>query len=116
MKINVTPNSSQKIPQKFSFFTEESWNGEKEKYGDGLEGLFSGKKQETFILLEDDSVNFLIGLGKKPKDFEVQNTAEKFSYDSRKKIRAQTTLLVCFGLNNTQIENSIKGLFIFIAF
>ena len=112
MKINLTGNSSNKIHQKFSFFTEESWVQEKDDFKEKLNGLFAAKKDETFILLEENSVHYLIGLGSKPQNFEIQACAEKFTYDFRKKIKAATTLLNSENFNSDQIENIVKGLYL----
>ena len=112
MKINLTGNSSNTIGQKFSFFTEESWIQEKDDFKEKLNGLFAAKKDETFILLEENSVHYLIGLGSKPQNFEIQACAEKFTYDFRKKIKAATTLLNSKTFNADQIENLVKGLYL----
>lgn len=112
MKINLTGNSSNTIGQKFSFFTEESWIQEKDDFKEKLNGLFAAKKDETFILLEENSVHYLIGLGSKPQNFEIQACAEKFTYDFRKKIKATTTLLNSENFNSDQIECLVKGLYL----
>lgn len=110
MKINLTGNSSNTIGQKFSFFTQESWVQEKDDFKEKLNGLFTAKKDETFILLEENSVHYLIGLGSKPQNFEIQACAEKFTYDFRKKIKADITLLNSENFNSDQIESLVKGL------
>ena len=112
MKINLTGNSSKTIGQKFSFFTEEIWLQEKEKFKENLNDLFSAKKDETFILLEENAVHYLIGFGSNPKNFEIQSTAEKFTYDFRKKIKAENTLLNSEHFNSPQIESLVKGLYV----
>lgn len=112
MKINLTGNSSNTIGQKFSFFTQESWVQEKDDFKEKLNGLFTAKKDETFILLEENSVHYLIGLGSKPQNFEIQACAEKFTYDFRKKIKADITLLNSENFNSDQIESLVKGLYL----
>ena len=112
MKINLTGNSSNTIGQKFSFFTEEIWLQEKENFKENLNGFFSAKKDETFILLEENAAHYLIGLGSNPKNFEIQATAEKFTYDFRKKIKAENTLLNSEHFNSHQIESLLKGLYV----
>lgn len=112
MKINLTGNSSKTIGQKFSFFTEEIWLQEKEKFKENLNDLFSATKDETFILLEENAVHYLIGFGSNPKNFEIQSTAEKFTYDFRKKIKAENTLLNSEHFNSPQIESLVKGLYV----
>lgn len=112
MKINLTNKSSQEITQKFSFFTKEKWQTEKSNFTQNLEGIFSAKKDETFILVEDQKVHFLVGLGENPQNFEIQSCAEKFSYDFRKKLRSVVTELILNDLNNDQTESVVKGLFL----
>ena len=112
MKINLTNKSNQETTQKFSFFTEENWQTEKANFTQNLEGIFSAKKDETFIIVEGEKVHFLIGLGENPEHFEIQQTAEKFSYDFRKKIKSVTTELHSNEINNNQTESLVKGLFL----
>ena len=112
MKINLTNKSSQETKQKLSFFTQENWQTEKANFTQNLEGIFSAKKDETFILVEDQKVHFLIGLGENPEDFEIQQTAEKFSYDFRKKMKPIHTELHSNDLNKDQNESLVKGLFL----
>lgn len=112
ININLSNQSSEAVHQKFSFFTEQQWETEKNKFKQHLNGLFSAKKDEIFIVLEDDGVHFLIGLGKDPKDFEIQTAAEKFTYDFRKKIKAENTLINSDNFNSDQVENLVKGLFL----
>ena len=66
MKINLSNKSSLEPTQKLSFFTEENWQTEKANFTQNLEGIFSAKKDETFILVEDKKVHYLIGLGENP--------------------------------------------------
>lgn len=112
MKINLTGNSAKTIGQKFSFFTEEIWLHVKENFKENLNGLFSAKKDETFILVDENAVHYLIGLGSNPKNFEIQSIAEKFTYDFRKKIKPENTLLNSENFNSSQIESLIKGLYL----
>ena len=112
MKINLTHKSAQEINQKFSFFTEENWQTEKAHFNQNLEGIFSAKKDETFIVVEDEKVHFLIGLGENPQNFEIQASAEKFTYDFRKKLKATNTEINADSFKNHQIESLVKGLFL----
>ena len=112
MKINLSNKSSQEITQKFSFFTEENWQTEKSNFTQNLEGIFSVKKDETFILVEGEKVHFLVGLGENPEDFEIQQTAEKFTYDIRKKLKSVSTEINSDIFNNDQIQSLVKGLFL----
>ena len=112
MKINLTNKTNQELNQKFSFFTEENWQTEKANFNQNLEGIFSAKKDETFILVEDQKVHFLIGLGENPQNFEIQQSAEKFSYDFRKKLKSAITEFNSDVFKNDQIESLVKGLFL----
>ena len=112
MKLNLSNKSSLEPTQKFSFFTEENWQTEKANFTQNLEGIFSAKKDETFILVEDKKVHFLIGLGENPHNFEIQNSAEKFSYDFRKKIKSASTEINSDIFKSDQIEILVKGLFL----
>ncbi len=112
MTINLTNSPSILTNQKFTFLTEEQWQTEKANFSHNFDGLFSAKKDETFILLQDGIVHFLIGLGADPKNFEIQEAAEKFSYDFRKKIKAESTFISIENFNNPQIESLVKGLYL----
>ena len=112
MKINLTNTSSIETTQKFTFFTEENWQTEKANFSQNFDGLFSAKKDETFILLENGTVHFLIGLGANPKNFSIQSSAEKFSYDFRKKIKSESTFINTENFNTDHIESLVKGLFL----
>lgn len=112
MTINLTNSPSIETNQKFTFLTQEQWQTEKANFSHNFDGLFSAKKDETFILLQDGVVHFLIGLGADPKNFEIQEAAEKFSYDFRKKIKAESTFISIENFNNPQIESLVKGLYL----
>ena len=112
MKINLTNKTKEELNQNFSFFTEEHWKTEKANFNQNLEGIFSAKKDETFILVEDQKFHFLIGLGENPQNFEIQQSAEKFSYDFRKKLRSAITEFNSDVFKNDQIESLVKGLFL----
>lgn len=112
MKIILTSKAPKTINQKFSFYTEELWKKDKKNYGNNIDSLFSGKKNETFISVENDSINFLIGLGEKPENFELQSVASKFSYDFRKKIQSENTEINAENFDAAQILELVKGLFL----
>lgn len=112
ININITNKSPEKVQQKFTFYTEEIWENEKGKFNKNLEAVFSAKKNETFVIAEDDEIHYLIGLGKTPENFEFQSIASKFTYEFRKKIQSVDTFLALENLTELQIENLVKGLFL----
>ena len=112
ININLSNTSPETASQLFSFFTEEIWNIEKEKYRQIPEAHFSAKKDETFVIADENSVHYLIGLGEKPENFDVQAAASKFAYNYRKKIQAKGTLINAENFNDLQTENIVKGLFL----
>ena len=112
MNINITNKNTTAVSQKFSFFTEDLWENEKQNFNKNLDLLFTGKKNETFVIVEENEVHYLIGLGINPENFEIQSVASKFSYDFRKKIQAAATLINSESFNNPQLESLVKGLFL----
>lgn len=112
IQINLSNKSPENISQKFSFYTEESWATEKQEFSKNLHAVFSAKKNETFVIAEDDTLHFLIGIGNNPQNFDVQSVASNFSYEFRKKIQSVETLLDSQNLNAIQIENLVYGLFL----
>lgn len=112
IQINLRNKPTNQITQKLSFFTENNWQTEKQNFAENLSEIFSAQKDETFILLEENTVHFLIGLGNEPKNFEMQACAEKFSYQFRKKLKAQPTLLSCENINEDEVESLARGLFL----
>ena len=112
MKINLTNKAPKTVTQKFSFYTEELWKKEKKNFGKNIDSLFSGKKNETFISIEKDSINFLIGLGEKPENFDLQSVASKFAYDFRKKIQSENTEINAENFDKEQLSELVKGLFL----
>ncbi len=109
MKINITKENNTTPLQHFCFYTEDSWKSNAIK---DATAFFSGKKNEFFIISKEGKVDFLIGLGSEPKNFEIQEVAAKFAYDFRKKMAASSTLIQTFGLKNEQTEYALIGLFL----
>ncbi|MBL1220804.1 leucyl aminopeptidase family protein [Chryseobacterium sp. L7] len=97
--------------QIFQLFTEEEWIKAKKKYNKNIASLFSGKKYEVFIQTDEESIIYLIGLGKSTlQNFEVQQVAVKFSQTQKDKLQAAPTLVVADFLNEKQFEEFAKGL------
>lgn len=111
MNINLSNRNSETFQQKFSFFQEDDWQTEKNNYKQIPEAHFSGKKNETFIVADENIVHYFIGLGKDAVGFELQSVASKFSYDNRKKIFSAETFLDG-NFNTSQLDEIIKGLFL----
>ncbi len=112
MNINLSQTSSSEIAQKFSFFTESQWESEKGKFSNNLDGIFSGKSEESFIILEENTIHYLIGLGIDPKNFQIQASAEAFSYKFRKKIKSKSTFLHSENRSKEESESLVTGLFL----
>lgn len=112
MNINLTNKSQDNIDQQFCFYTTDLWEREKKNYSQNIESFFSGKKNETFISLENNTVTFLIGLGTNPENFELQEVASKFAYSFRKKIKAVSSLLNSENFSAEQNLELTKGLFL----
>ena len=112
MNINLSNKNAADIQQKFSFFTEENWKTEKQNFNNNLESIFEAKKNETFVIASENEIQYLIGLGNQPENFDLQEVASKFSYNNRKKIKAAATLINSESFNKNQIENLVKGLFL----
>lgn len=110
MKISRT--KSQNIQQQFLFFTEEMWKKNSKNFENSTGTFFSGKKNETFIIVYESEVTFLIGLGENPENFDIQNSASKFAYDFRKKIKEVATSVNVSDFPENQHEALITGLFL----
>ncbi|KXH84515.1 leucyl aminopeptidase family protein [Chryseobacterium kwangjuense] len=97
--------------QIFQLFTEEAWEKAKKKHHKNIATLFSGKKYEVFIQTDEDSIIYMIGLGKSTlQNFEIQQVAVKFSQTQKDKLQTAPTLILADFLNEKQFEEFIKGL------
>jgi leucyl aminopeptidase len=97
--------------QIFQLFTEEEWTKSSKNYNKNVSSFFSGKKYEVFIHTDEESVIYLIGLGKSTlQNFEVQQIAVKFSQIQKDKLQAVPTLVVADFLSERQFEEFVKGL------
>lgn len=102
---------NKKYSQIFQIFTEEAWEKAKKKHNKNVASLFSGKKYEVFIHTDEDSIIYLIGLGKSSlQNFEIQQVAVKFAQTQKEKLQTVPTLVVADFLNEKQFEELIKGL------
>ncbi|MBP0612727.1 leucyl aminopeptidase family protein [Chryseobacterium sp. cx-311] len=113
MHINIKSFAEQKnISQHFIFTTEKDWKELGATYRKSTGDQFTGKKGETFITVNQDDVKFFIGLGDDPKDFDIQETAAKFSWNFRKKIKPQTTNLICMNSMGENLKPILTGLYL----
>lgn len=98
--------------QKFNFLTETHWESAKQNYPQNIENLFQGKKNEIFIWVSDEEIEYLIGLGTDPTNAELQAAATKFSFDYRKKFKTQITLLKSGYSSKEETESLLTGLYL----
>ncbi|MFN1216158.1 leucyl aminopeptidase family protein [Chryseobacterium kwangjuense] len=97
--------------QIFQLFTEEAWEKAKKKHHKNIATLFSGKKYEVLIQTDEDSIIYMIGLGKSTlQNFEIQQVAVKLSQTQKDKLQTTPTLVLADFLNEKQFEEFIKGL------
>ncbi len=111
--INIL-NKSQKIyNQYFHLFTEEVWKKEQKKFPKNRASFFSGKKDEIFVVTQDEETHFYIGLGNhKIANFEIQKTANQFSQKYREQLLSTSTKINAEFLDENQFEAFAKGLFL----
>ena len=94
-KINIQSKTDKNYSQIFEFFSEETWETKKDIFDKNTSLFFSGKKNETFVIIKDETIHFLIGIGKSTaENHEIKSVAQKFAYDFRNKISATPTLLL----------------------
>ena len=111
IKISKTNNSN--FPQIFSFFTEESWNEQKDEFPKNISQFFTGKAKDIYINAKDEEIQYLIGLGANDlKNFELQNIANHFSQSKKKNFLPVETKIEVDFLNEKQFSSLIEGLFL----
>ena len=111
IKISKTNNSN--FPQIFSFFTEESWNEQKDEFPKNISQFFTGKAKDIYINAKDEEIQYLIGLGANDlKNFELQNIANHFSQSKKKNFLPVETKIEADFLNEKQFSSLIEGLFL----
>ncbi|WP_051881973.1 leucyl aminopeptidase family protein [Chryseobacterium soli] len=111
MKLINKKNKS--YAQIFQLFTEEEWKKTNQNFNKNVSSFFTGKKNEVFVITNEDTITYCIGLGKSGiQDFEVQQVATKFSQTQKKNLLPASTLLEADFLNEKQFEEFVKGLLI----
>ena len=108
MKLN--PIKKQTVQQKFLFYSNEQWKNAKSEFQPAIGEYFEAKNGEVFMTFEEDKTIFLIGTGDKKKDFELHQTASKFSREYRKKIKEAATSINAADFNREEHEALIAGL------
>lgn len=110
--IKLFNKSIKNYQQTFSFFSEQSWEENKKNFHKTISHFFSGKKNEIFIDTENQSVNYLIGLGSGFENHEIQKIANKFSQTQKDNIQSVKTKINTDTGDKDQFEEIIKGLFL----
>ncbi|PIF46104.1 leucyl aminopeptidase [Chryseobacterium sp. 52] len=109
--MKLVNKKNKKYTQVFQLFTEEKWTKSSKNYNKNIGSFFSGKKYEVFIHTDEESIIYLIGLGKSTlQNFELQQVGVKFSQTQKDKLQTASTLVLADLLNEKQFEEFIKGL------
>lgn len=112
MKITLSNTVQKEYTQIFNFINEENWHEEQHNFTKNTIHFFSGKKNEVFVLAENNCTQYLIGVGSNPKDFEFQKISNDFSQKNRKNIQSVATKINSKHLQENQLAELIKGLFL----
>lgn len=97
--------------QNFNLFTEETVEKGIKEFPE-ITDFFKGKKDEFFVKVTENKIDFLIGIGKENqlKDTDFYEIAKKFSNEFRDKFKKiPTSILGDFSQN--QIKEFVTGLF-----
>lgn len=103
-------NNKEISKQVFQIFSEDDWQIQQTNYS-SIDLFFKGKKNDFFVKIEDENIIFFIGIGSDAPGFDIQAIASKFSFTYRKSFQSVPTS-ICSNLNETQLEEFIKGLFL----
>ncbi|MDO5617137.1 MAG: leucyl aminopeptidase family protein [Cruoricaptor ignavus] len=113
MNIKIVKQDNNNYQQIFSVFNEENWQLNSDKFPKETSTFFSGKKNEVFTIVEDQSVTYLIGIGnEKTPLFEIQDIANKFSQKYKKNLKSVVTKIHSESLSEESFHEFIKGLFL----
>ncbi|MFC6268521.1 leucyl aminopeptidase family protein [Frigoriflavimonas asaccharolytica] len=111
--IKISSTNETNFQQIFSFFTEESWNLEQKNYPKNIAQFFKGKAKEIYINAEENSIQYLIGVGNSDlKPFEIQKIANQFSQSKKKNFLAVETKIEAEFINENLFSALIDGLFL----
>lgn len=112
LQLHILNSKKENFKQSIHFFSEDLWKKSVRQFPKGTSKFFSGKKGESFVIVEDIGISFLIGLGNNFKDFEIQKSANDFAQKYSKNIQPTETLLKAPEFKIKQVEEAIKGLFL----
>lgn len=111
--IKITTGQPENCRQIFTLFTEEYWQQSQNEFNVNIRHFFSGKKNDLFIDTDSDTVHYLIGLGPASlQNYEFQQVAAKFAFSQRKNLQPMATVIKGVELENEQLEQFVKGLFL----
>lgn len=104
-------NSNKKTKQNFLLFNHKDWLESKSEFA-GAERFFDAQKNEFFVIVNNESVDFLIGIGNQEvEDFVFSEIGQKFSNQFKDKFLAVPSF-VSGNINQQQFTAFLKGLFL----
>ncbi len=112
MNLTISDKIKKKHTQIFTFISEENWKKSQKNYPKNTTHFFSGKKNEVFVVTENNNTEYLIGTGSNGKDFEFQKIANDFSQKNKKNLQPVATKIHADDVQENQIKELIKGLFL----
>lgn len=104
-------NQNKQTTQNFRLFTEADWELEKSNYADQISLFFSAKKSQFFVDIQDHEINYLVGFGSQPQDFDVRDIAQKLAFNYKKELQ-NTETLVQSNFSPAQLSAFAEGLFL----
>ncbi|MGV4413051.1 M17 family metallopeptidase [Chryseobacterium sp. T1] len=104
-------NQNKHTTQNFCLFTEADWELEKSNYSNKISLFFSAKKSQFFVDIQDHEINYLIGFGAQPQDFEVREIAQKLAFNYKEELQNIATS-VKSNFSPTQLSAFVEGLFL----
>lgn len=104
-------NQNKHTTQNFCLFTEADWELKKSNYSNKISLFFSAKKSQFFVDIQDHEINYLIGFGAQPQDFEVREIAQKLAFNYKEELQNIATS-VKSNFSPTQLSAFVEGLFL----
>lgn len=112
MKLHLRSEALEHYEQIFQFFTEKSWKKSSKLYLKNISQFFNGKAGENFVLSDENSVTYLIGLGSAPENYEIQKICSNFSQNYEKNFFAVPTKLILDEAEKVQLQEVVTGLYL----